>query len=83
MGIADNPGKSWGAVATDMNNDGWLDLFVANDTVANFLFMNRAGRRFEEIGFTQEWLLEKAEKRVRVWVSIPRISIRMAGWICL
>ena len=52
MGVADNPGKSWGAVATDINNDGWLDLFVANDTEANFLFANRQGRRFEEIGFT-------------------------------
>jgi enediyne biosynthesis protein E4 len=23
----------------------------ANDTVANFLFMNRAGKKFEEVGF--------------------------------
>jgi enediyne biosynthesis protein E4 len=52
MGIAENPGKSWGVVATDINNDGWMDLFVANDTVANFLFANRGGKRFEEIGFT-------------------------------
>ncbi|HET6930528.1 MAG TPA: CRTAC1 family protein [Candidatus Acidoferrum sp.] len=52
MGIADNPGKAWGVVATDINNDGFLDLFVANDTTANFLFANRKGKRFEEIGFT-------------------------------
>ena len=52
MGIADNPGKSWGVVATDVNNDGWMDLFVANDTVANFLFINRGGKHFEEVGFT-------------------------------
>jgi enediyne biosynthesis protein E4 len=52
MGISDNPGKSWGVVATDVNNDGWMDLFVANDTTANFLFMNRGGKRFEEVGFT-------------------------------
>ena len=50
-GIADSAGKSWGVVATDINNDGRMDLFVANDTIANFLFVNR-GRRFEEIGFT-------------------------------
>src|SRR5437868_2184610 len=49
-GIANSLGKSFGAVATDMNNDGLMDLFVANDTVANFLFLNKGGGKFEEIG---------------------------------
>ncbi len=49
-GIANSLGKSFGAVATDINNDGLLDLFVANDTVANFLFVNKGGGKFEEIG---------------------------------
>lgn len=49
-GIADSPGKSFGAVATDVNNDGLLDLFVANDTVPNFLFVNKGGGKFEEVG---------------------------------
>jgi enediyne biosynthesis protein E4 len=34
-------GKALGVVATDINNDGRFDLFVANDTVQNFLFVNR------------------------------------------
>lgn len=49
-GIAASLGKAFGAVATDINNDGLLDLFVANDTVANFLFVNKGRGRFEEIG---------------------------------
>jgi hypothetical protein len=49
-GIASVSGKSFGAVATDVSNDGLIDLFVANDTVANFLFVNRGGGRFEEMG---------------------------------
>jgi len=49
-GIADSPGKSFGAVATDVNNDGLMDLFVANDTVPNFLFINKGGGKFEEVG---------------------------------
>src|SRR5947207_3096636 len=49
-GIAKVLGKAWGVVATDINNDGWMDLFVANDTVANFLFFNKGNGRFDEIG---------------------------------
>ncbi|HEV3470205.1 MAG TPA: CRTAC1 family protein [Pyrinomonadaceae bacterium] len=49
-GIAGSPGKSFGAVATDVNNDGLIDLFVANDTMPNFLFVNRGGGKFEEAG---------------------------------
>jgi enediyne biosynthesis protein E4 len=49
-GIADFPGKSFGAVATDVNNDGLMDLFVANDTMPNFLFVNKGGGKFEEVG---------------------------------
>ena len=47
-------GKALGVVATDLNNDGRLDLFVANDTVQNFLFMNRGEGRWEEIGLASE-----------------------------
>lgn len=39
--IASALGKGLGVVATDINNDGLMDLFVANDTVQNFLFVNR------------------------------------------
>ena len=39
--IARALGKGLGVVATDINNDGRFDLFVANDTVQNFLFVNR------------------------------------------
>ncbi len=44
-GIAEHLGKAWGVVATDLNNDGQMDLFVANDTVQNFLYFNRGQRK--------------------------------------
>ena len=52
--IARALGKALGVVATDVNDDGRLDLFVANDTVQNFLFVNRGRGRFEEIGLAAE-----------------------------
>lgn len=53
-GIGRHPGKVFGAVATDVNNDRLLDLFVANDSVPNFLFLNRGKGRFKEIGLDAE-----------------------------
>ncbi|MBI3278816.1 MAG: CRTAC1 family protein [Acidobacteria bacterium] len=49
-GIGKHMGKVFGAVATDINRDGLLDLFVANDSVANFLFLNSGDGVFTEIG---------------------------------
>jgi len=49
-GIANSLGKSWGVVAVDINNDGWMDLFVGNDTVPNSLFVNRGNGHFEDTG---------------------------------
>ena len=47
-------GKGLGVVATDVNGDGRMDLFVANDTVQNFLFMNRGAGKWEEIALAAE-----------------------------
>jgi len=49
-GIVNSPGKSFGVVTTDVNNDRLMDLFVANDTFPNFLFINKGGGKFEEVG---------------------------------
>ncbi len=43
-GIAASLGKAWGAVAADLDNDGWMDLFVGDDTSPNQLFFNKKGR---------------------------------------
>ncbi len=42
--------KSLGLTFADLEDDGWIDVLVANDTVQNFVFHNRGDRTFEEIG---------------------------------
>jgi hypothetical protein len=42
--------KSLGVAPVDFNNDGWIDLMVANDTVQNFVFSNRWDGTFAEVG---------------------------------
>src|SRR6266536_1777621 len=79
-GIAGHLGKSWGVVATDINNDGWMDLFVANDTVPNFLFVNRGGGRFEEIGL-EAGTAYSAEGKARSGMGIDSADYNEDGWM--
>jgi hypothetical protein len=51
-GVADRAGFfGLGIAWFDANDDGWLDLYVANDSMANFLYINRKDGTFEESAF--------------------------------
>ena len=49
-GIAQHLGKGMGVSFADYDHDGFMDVFVTNDTMANFLFRNVGGKKFEENG---------------------------------
>ena len=49
-GISRHIGKGMGVAVADYNDDGWMDIFVANDNDRNFLFRNRGGKGFDEVG---------------------------------
>jgi hypothetical protein len=49
-GIGAQIGKGMGVAIADYDGDGWMDIFVANDNERNFLFRNRSGKGFDEVG---------------------------------
>jgi hypothetical protein len=49
-GIAEPTSKSLGITVFDYNNDGWPDIFVANDTQPNKLYRNNKNGKFTEEG---------------------------------
>jgi hypothetical protein len=59
-GIAKHEGKSLGLAFADYDNDGWMDVYVANDSVQCFLFHNNRDGSFKEtsllagVGFNED-----------------------------
>lgn len=47
-GVGRSDGHGFGVVAADLNGDGRVDLYVANDLDPNFLFLNRGDGTFED-----------------------------------
>lgn len=52
-GIAAHRGKGMGVAIADYDHDGRQDIFIANDTVPNFLFHNLGNGKFEEVAVSQ------------------------------
>ena len=50
-GIYTTDGKGLGVVFGDYDNDGLIDIYVANDSVPNFMFQNKGDGTFEESAF--------------------------------
>lgn len=48
-GVGTSIGRGMGVAIADYDNDGLPDIFVANDTVPNFLFHNLGHDKFEEV----------------------------------
>ncbi len=67
-GVQNPNGRSMSAVWHDVDGDGWLDLYVANDISDNVMFHNRGGR-FEDISHA-------------AWVADPRgaMGVAVADW---
>lgn len=82
--IGSSIGKGLGVVATDINNDGRLDLFVANDTVQNWLYANRGpgpdGKwKWEEIALQAE-VAYGENGQPRSGMGVDAADLNSDGW---
>jgi hypothetical protein len=82
--IAKSIGKGLGVVATDINNDGLMDLFVANDTVQNWLYVNRGPGpngtwKWEEIALQAEVAFSE-NGQPRSGMGVDAADLNGDGW---
>lgn len=50
MGVYSVEGRAMGVGAADFNDDGWMDIYVANDHMVNYLYQNMEGKSFQDVG---------------------------------
>src|SRR5207237_4658349 len=76
-------GKSLGVLASDLDGDGYPEIFVANDTVRNFLFRNvsdgKGGRKFVEVGNTSNVAYAEGAERGAMGVDCAEIRPGLCG----
>jgi enediyne biosynthesis protein E4 len=72
-------GKALGSIATDVNNDGLMDLVVANDTAPNFLFLNHGKNAWQENGVAAG-IAYSASGNLRSGMGVDAADINADGW---
>ncbi len=75
-------GKSLGVTVADVDDDGWMDFVVANDTEPNFLFRNRQDGTFEEIGLLSGMAFD-ASGRARAGMGVDTADLNNNGQLNL
>ena len=78
-GFVDHDGRGLGVVAADLDDDGKIDLFVANDMTANYFLRNQGGFRFAEEGLISGLAASAAAATWRGWASPAATSMATAG----
>ncbi len=52
MHVYNTDGRAMGVGAADYDNDGWIDIYVSNDHMNNYLYHNLEGKDFEDRGIS-------------------------------
>lgn len=80
----DNPGGSYGMqpIWFDYDNDGWPDLFVANDSGPNYLYRNRRDGTFEDVSLLSGTAVD-ANGKAKGSMGVDVADFLHTGWLSL
>ena len=78
-GLHDPTSKSLGVAMLDYDNDGWMDLFVANDTEPNKLYRNNHNGAFTDVA-VQGGVAFSESGRVRAGMGVDAGDYDGSGW---
>ncbi len=78
IGLA-KPGKGLGIALADYDRDGHIDLFVANDSMVEFLYHNKGDGTFEEVGLLSEVAVD-GDGRTYAGMGVDFADYNNDGW---
>jgi hypothetical protein len=81
-GVGRPEAKALGVVLADLNNDGWTDIAVANDTWPNFLFLNNQDGTFRDVSFTSG-IAASEDGKYEAGMGIDAADVDGDGWLDL
>ena len=81
-GIGSSYGPALGVVCADFNGDGRTDIFVANDTAANRLWVNQGGRGFRETAL-EAGVAYSADGRAKAGMGVTAEDVDDDGTLAL
>ncbi|MBV9762052.1 MAG: CRTAC1 family protein [Acidobacteriaceae bacterium] len=73
------PGKGLGVAIADYDHDGNIDVFVANDSMQEFLFHNKGKGKFEEVGLETETAVD-GDGRTYAGMGVDFADYNNDGW---
>jgi hypothetical protein len=78
IGIS-KPGKGLGIALADYDRDGHIDLFVANDSMVEFLYHNKGDGTFEEVGLLSQVAVD-GDGRTYAGMGVDFADYNNDGW---
>jgi hypothetical protein len=79
LGIARRDGRGQGVVACDVNNDGHVDLYVANDLSPKFLFINSGAGGFRDMT-EASWAAYNSDGKVEASMGVDAADVDGDGF---